>query len=296
MNKKIIGIPRAFFYHRYGILWRKFFEKIGCKVIISPETNKEILQLGINNSFEECCLSYRIYIGHVLYLINKCDYIITTKECNHIKKNEVCTKINNSYNYLTYIIPKEQKLSYDPAYTFFGLIKIGLKLTKNPIKTLYSYFYAWMRQQKYNQSKYNENKNKLLSSNKKILLLSQFYNINDDYINGYIKTYLSKNNVSVISSNYLDSKTAILFSDYLQESIYLKQAKEIIGALYYYKHQVEGIVFVSTHNCDVDSFINSIITSKNKDIPILNLIINENIMTLNLEIKLECFIDIIKRM
>ena len=50
MKKIKIGIPRAFLYYRYGVLWKSFFEKLGLNVVLSPETNREILNLGINNS------------------------------------------------------------------------------------------------------------------------------------------------------------------------------------------------------------------------------------------------------
>ena len=86
MKKIKIGIPRAMLYYRYGVLWKTFFENLGLNVVLSPETNREILDLGINNTVDECCLSYKIYIGHAIYLYKKCDYILISRACDYGKK------------------------------------------------------------------------------------------------------------------------------------------------------------------------------------------------------------------
>ena len=91
-------------------------------------------------------------------------------------------------------IPKEQILDYDIEYTklkfpIFGFIKMGLKFTNNIIKIIYSYLYAKKCQKKYDQNEVNREKNKLEKQNKKILIISHFYNIDDKFISTYIKDY-----------------------------------------------------------------------------------------------------------
>ena len=45
-NKIKIGIPRGLYYYKYNILWKAFFKELGCDIIVSPETNFEILENG----------------------------------------------------------------------------------------------------------------------------------------------------------------------------------------------------------------------------------------------------------
>ena len=203
MKKIKIGIPRAFHYYRYGILWRKYFEKLGLKVILSPETNEEIISLGINNTIDECCLSYKIFIGHALYISKKCDYVLVPRICDYGKKDKVCTRFNGTYDNLKQLLSKSQILDFNIEYTkhryhIWGLIKLGLKFTKNPIKIIYSYLYAIKKQKKYNLTNENEQKNKLQNNNKKILIISHFYNIKDKFISKYIINYLKKNNITLL--------------------------------------------------------------------------------------------------
>ena len=79
MNKITIGIPKALLYYKYSELWTSFFEELGCEIIVSPNTSKKILEDGIKFSLDESCMAMKIYMGHVYYLIDKCDYILVPR-------------------------------------------------------------------------------------------------------------------------------------------------------------------------------------------------------------------------
>ena len=99
MKRKIrIGIPRGLLYYRDYILWKTFFEGIGCTLILSPPTNKGIIDKGGNISIDESCLPAKIYLGHVKELSQKCDYILVPRICNYGKGNRVCMKFNGIYD------------------------------------------------------------------------------------------------------------------------------------------------------------------------------------------------------
>ncbi len=299
MKKIKIGIPRAMLYYRDGVLFKNFFEGLGLNVVLSPETNQQIITLGTNNTIDECCLSYKIYIGHVLYLSKICDYILVSRLCDYGKKDKTCTRLNATYDNIKYLIDPKQIIDYDIEYThhkyqIIGFIKMGLKFTKNIFKIIISYILAANQQKKFNINKINEEKNKLSKSNTKILILSHFYNLKDKFISGYITKYLEDHNIIPIYSNNIDKKIARTFSEYFSNTIYWRYSKEMMGSLYYYKNQVNGLIFISTYPCGIDALVNNLAILKNKDIPILNLVIDENTTELSLETKLESFIDIIK--
>lgn len=299
MKKIKIGIPRAMLYYRDGVLFKNFFEGLGLNVVLSPETNQQIITLGTNNTIDECCLSYKIYIGHVLYLSKICDYILVSRLCDYGKKDKTCTRLNATYDNIKYLIDPKQIIDYDIEYThhkyqIIGFIKMGLKFTKNIFKIIISYILAANQQKKFNINKINEEKNKLSKPNTKILILSHFYNLKDKFISGYITKYLEDHNIIPIYSNNIDKKIARTFSEYFSNTIYWRYSKEMMGSLYYYKNQVNGLIFISTYPCGIDALVNNLAILKNKDIPILNLVIDENTTELSLETKLESFIDIIK--
>lgn len=298
MKKIKIGIPRALLYYRYGVLWKHFFEKLGLKVILSPETNQTILDLGINNSIDEACLSSKIYLGHALYLSKTCDYILVSRACDYGKKDKVCTRLNGLYDTLKCLIPESMIIDYNIEYTrhiypIIGFLKMGFRFTKNPLKIIYSYIYAIKKQTSYNKTKHQEEQNKLFKPQKKILIFSQFYNIKDKFISSYIINYLESSNIIPIIPSHLSSKLAISFSDYFSDTLYWHYSKELVGALYYYSRQIDGIIYLSTYPCGVSALVNNLAIFKYHNIPSINISIDENITNLSLETKLESLIDII---
>ena len=64
----VIGIPRALMYHYYYPAWQAFFRELGQVVLLSPETNKEILDQGVKAAVDDICLPFKVYYGHVLSL------------------------------------------------------------------------------------------------------------------------------------------------------------------------------------------------------------------------------------
>jgi hypothetical protein len=235
-----------------------------------------------------------------MYLSTICDYVLIARVCDYGKKDKVCTRLNGTYDDIKNKIPEEQILDYDIEYTQFkfpilAFIKMGLKFSKNIFKILYSYFKAKKKQKTYDINQANYEKNKLNKPNKKILILSHFYNIQDKFISNYIIKYLENNNITPIYSSKLNRNITANFSQYFSQTLYWKYSKETIGSLYFCKNMIDGIIFISTYPCGIDSLVNNLAILKNKDIPILNLVIDENITELSLETKLESFIDILNQ-
>ena len=93
-----IGIPRAFLYYKYHHLWENFLDGLAVEYIVSPETNKDIVNRGMNAAIDEACLSSKIYLGHVDWLIGKCDYILVPRISGFGSAGTVCTKFNAIYD------------------------------------------------------------------------------------------------------------------------------------------------------------------------------------------------------
>jgi len=109
----IIGIPRALIYWKRPYFWETFFESLGCKVILSPPTNKEIVEKGVKVADPETCFSNKVYWGHLLWfedLEEKVDYIFIPLLKTNQEKLEYCLK-------------------------FFGIPDLSKILVKTPILT-----------------------------------------------------------------------------------------------------------------------------------------------------------------
>lgn len=299
MKKKTIGIPRAFLYYRYKILWQNFFSYLGYKIVISDKTTKETIENGKNFSIDESCLASKIFLGHVYNLKNKCDYILIPRVCDYGKGEKVCVKFNANYDIVKNTFPDINIIEYNIESTkhspeFISLIKLGLKLNHNPLKVILSYFKAKKKEKKYSLKIIKKQQKSLTIKKNKVLLVAHPYNIYDNYIGTPIIKLLNKLDIEILYSDHIDKKTAKKYAKKLSPTLYWTYSKEIIGAIEYYKDKIDGIIFITSFPCGPDSLVNELLIRKLKDIPTLNLIIDELTGETGIETRIESFIDIIK--
>ncbi len=295
---KVIGIPRSIHYYYNGLIWKTFLEKLGFKVIISPKTNKEIMNYGIKYATDEMCLSLKNYIGHVAYLKDKCDYILIPRIDNYGIDNQTCTNflalydiVNNLFdiNILNYNIDLNNNNTEEMAFK-----KIGIDLGKNNREINMAYKIAKKEFNNKRNKLINENIKKLNSDNKKILLVGHPYNLYDSYIGTPIIKYLNKYNIEIIYSDLFDSNVTNKLGNEISSQLYWKYSKENLGAITLTKNLIDGVVFLTTFPCGLDSLTNELVMRK-LNIPYLNLIVDDLDSMTGYETRIESFIDIIER-
>jgi predicted CoA-substrate-specific enzyme activase len=66
-----IGIPRSLAFHDLFPWWRTFFAHLGMDVVLSSETNSEIVRLTAQTAAAETCYPVKLAFGHVADLLGK---------------------------------------------------------------------------------------------------------------------------------------------------------------------------------------------------------------------------------
>lgn len=293
MKKTRIGIPRAFLYYRDYILWKTFFEGLGCTLILSPITNREITYDGSYFSVDGVCLPFKIYLGHIKYLASKCDYILVPRVCNYGRRRRVCMRFNGIYDVIHNLFPEVEILDYDIDYLnfkfpFLEFIKMGLKVNKNLFKIIYYYIKGKYREKKHNLSLANGQVNVLKSNNMKVLIVGYPYVIYDEILGGDVIQYFKDNHIDILYADRMDRKEAEYYAMDFLPTLNSLYAKEIIGSIFYYKNIIAGIVFLSTFPCDFSLFASEEVIRHFQDMPVLNIVL-ENINDMELSTKLQSF-------
>ncbi len=284
MKKIKIGIPRTNMYYKYGVFWKHFFLCLNCKIILSPETNNEILTIGSNNLLNNNCINNKKYFGHIKKLINSCDYILIYKECLNFpsciyyKQFIENLKIHLSSSQILFFNPNKNKIK--------EITKIALKLTKNPIRIIYAYLYAYDKQKNYNINKENNQKNKLNNNENKVLIVNSENNIYKEEI----LNYLENNKITPIFSNNLSKKESLFFTKHINDLYINKEIKEYLGSIYYYQYSIKAIIYLNNTNCILDNYIYTFIKNEIKNISTINI---DNNNLINIETKLELLIETI---
>lgn len=294
MDKIKLGLPRALYYYYNGQFLKYFFELLNFEVIVSPETNRKIIDNGNFYASDEMCLSLKTYLGHIVSLKDICDYIIVMRIDNYGVNDQMCTNfaslydiVHNMFNINIIDINIDQRNKHTLLSELIGICKKFKIKRKNIIM---AYKSAEIKINKYNKKLIIKNMNKLKTNSLKILIVSHPYNIYDYYIGNPIIKFLEEMKVNVIYSDlfYDTNKLSRVYSD----NLYWKYSKESIGAIELVKDKINGIIFISSFPCGPDSLTNELVMRKiNK--PYLNLILDDVNSLTGTITRLESFIDIL---
>lgn len=55
-----IGIPKGLLYCVYHPFFKTFFSALGAEIIVSGDTNKKIMDMGVKACVDEACLPVKI--------------------------------------------------------------------------------------------------------------------------------------------------------------------------------------------------------------------------------------------
>lgn len=279
-------------------MWKYFFEYLKVETIISPKTNRKIMEQGVELANDEMCLSLKNYLGHVAYLKGKCDYILVPRVDNYGRDNQTCTNFLSFYDLVSNLI-SNKILNYNIDYVnreteYKGYLKIGKILGFNKSKIKKAYEYAKIKNNKELKKIYIDSINKLKSNKTKVLVVGHDYNTMDELIGTSIIKYLEKNNCEVILSTDLKASETNKLSYKISKNLYWKYNKENIGAIEYSINNIDGIILLSSFPCGPDSIVNELVIRKIRK-PIINLIIDDLDSFTGLETRLESFLDIVKQ-
>lgn len=297
----IVGIPRAMLFYRYNILWQAFFSGLGVNILISPETNKEILENGIKFSVDESCLPAKIFMGHVHFLLGKCDCILIPCIENYGANDKLCVKFNalsdivkNTFkaDILDYHVNIKEGLTEKKAF-----IKMGKSLGFSFFKTNKAYKNACIIYEKHLQEQ-NQKANELISQDNgksKILVVAHPYIMEDKFAGLLVTKLITDFGGEPVPAHLFDRSKSLIASQSLSRSLYWHHSKELIGALQLNLTNIDGIVFLTAFPCGPDSLVNELMMRKIKNIPKINIILDELQSQAGLETRIESFMDIINQ-
>ena len=294
MIKTRIGLPRTIFYFSEGKFLKYFLETLDFEVVLSKETDEEIIKLSEEYNDNDMCLPLKVFLGHILYLKDKCDYLINIKFSNcgdslygcpnysialDLIKDRIDIKILNisidHYNY---------KTLYKELLSIFNEFNIDKKKIKEV------YLSSKIKIAKEKKKEVVKNTNKMYIDKLKVLLIGHEYTLYDNYFSDKIIKYLNNYNVEIIYSNLFDKEKLKDISKLYIKDFNIKSIREKVGALMYSRNYINGIVFLST-NCMEDNLLHEYI-SRRVNLPLIKIELDK---LDNIEKNLESFIFLLDK-
>ncbi len=118
---KKIGIPQIGTFHEIFPIWKAFFTELGFEVVISHDTNSDIVHAGSEHVAAETCFPIKVAHGHVVDMLDKdIDYLFIPSVVN---MTHASPRLSHSYT-----CPYVQGLPY--------LIRSGVELDNRKFKVL----------------------------------------------------------------------------------------------------------------------------------------------------------------
>ncbi|TXT61302.1 MAG: hypothetical protein BAJALOKI2v1_40096 [Promethearchaeota archaeon] len=325
-KKPKVGIPRALHYYKFYPFWKKLLEELDTEIVLSPPTNKKIVEEGVSHGFGELCIPLKVYYGHVMKLIEEhpdLDYLFVPRYVSEVKEAYFCPKFLSLPDVIKIIegVPKLLTLEVNVKEfpISFSVIEMAKELGKSRTKALDAYEKAEKYFEKYqeflrdgapvNYALRLVNKDKPFKLPKKreekevrLLLLGHPYNLFDKFINLDFQKKLRERDVEVLTIENLPEwiyKTPVIVNKKLRN--YWGHEEELMQAVRYFlnegRNRIDGVIFLVSFACGPDSLISELIMRdlKTRKIPFLEITMDEHSGEAGMLTRIESFVEMIKR-
>lgn len=302
-----IGVPKGLLYPDYHFFVETFFAGLGAEVINSPDTNREILDMGVKFCVDEACLPIKVFHGHVGWLRGKCDAIFVPRIMRLREGEYICPKFCGLTEMLENSIPGLPRLIGDPIY-WTGedgmrewARKAGSLLTRDRERIGRAFETAM---KKYSGAKKGFNQR---GYGIKVALLGHPYNVNDAFLNMQLIRKLNQMGIGVITHEAVDDIHIDEEIKRLFKKPFWTFARNTYGAAMHMLRQgmIDGIVYVSSFACGIDSVVIEMIrlelesacsgSRMAEDFPFLVLKLDEHTGEAGLNTRIEAFADLLGR-
>lgn len=319
-----IGIPRALSYYDFFPFWYGFFSDLGIEIVLSDPTTKQTMSTGSSLVVPETCLPVKVYVGHVLNLLDKgVDKIFVPSIQSIAPKIYNCSKIRGLPDLIRNVVKrpftmveatldkseKNQGL-YDflreiAAYyniTDFDRIK---KASKNAWK-VYNNFQIMRRSGvSYKKALRSAIDNKVVIASEQktypitVAVIAHGYNLYDERVSMKIFDKLESLDVKIYSAQNLTIEQMQEGLNSMKSKLYWANEYEITGASAHFikDKKIDGIITINAFGCGPDSLMLERIGrfARKSAKPVLNLSIDEQTGEAGFVTRIEAFVDMLYR-
>ncbi len=295
-----IGIPRALLYHRYAPLWTTFFRLLGCKVIISPNSNRQLLERGIEHAVDENCLAVKIFLGHVDWLLERAGYIFIPYVVALHPKERMCVKLFAMGDIVRNTFPNARILEYcvdadRNQLETDGLIELGMRFNpdRRAVKQVVRQAQAAQEEQ-WRAEIEKQTAQMQRPADCRVLVVAHRYIMRDALMGKMVTRILTGLGVDVIDADIVEPNEARTRSAALSASCYWTYSKELLGGIEIYRKTVDGILFLMAFPCGPDALMINLCQLVLQDLPLSVLTLDELQGDAGLKTRLESFVDILR--
>jgi predicted nucleotide-binding protein (sugar kinase/HSP70/actin superfamily) len=308
-------------------MWQTFFGKLGAEVVVSPPTTQAMLAEGSARVVAETCLPVKVFLGHVLSLVERCDWIFIPA-IRSVQNNVFnCSKFLGLPDMTRAVIPEsppilEIDVDVNPGKRklYQAIYKLGRHFTWNPFNVRQASLAAWQASLDYRElmsshgltppeaierilgtpeAEHSMPAQHLTSTRATIAVIGHPYLLYDEYINHRLIHRLEQANNEVLTPEMLTTKERESAIAELVGGAYWTYEEEVVGAGgHYLQSRADGVIGIMAFCCGPDSLMMDMVNrraSRLRSIPFMNLTLEEHTAEAGIVTRLEAFTDMLYR-
>lgn len=310
-SKPRIGIPLCLETYDLFPFYNEFFSRVGFNVILSDETNRQIINLSNALSVADTCFPVKIALGHIRNLMNKGidalflpalvnreknhDFQANTYQCPYIQGIPFTTKALLDFDKIDFIMPQIRLFenNRDHKLTIDSLTKQlkGFHISKSKITNAFNN--AMEKQKRFFELLKIKGREVLEKYDDITVLVGRPYNTQDDGINLSIPNKAAALGTTVIPMDFLDLSEVSIHSEH--DNMFWHSGHKILSAAKIIMDNPKlNAIYITNYACGPDSFIKSFFADYMKSKPFLELEVDEHSADTGYITRLEAFFDSIR--
>jgi predicted nucleotide-binding protein (sugar kinase/HSP70/actin superfamily) len=290
------------FHHSENEVACAFLEALGATTVLSPPTNRRILERGVSLATDENCLPMKIHLGHVDAIASSVDRVLVpryaSQEAGH---DDTCVKMWAAHDITRNVFPDLDVIGYN-VDTRFGsdergaMIRFGRDLGVSRAAARRAWQTADDRRTVERQAA-QAAQQKLLDTDTgrpRVLVVGHRYILDDDLMGRPTLSCLGKQDVTVLRSDRVDIERCRELTKALSPTMKWVYNQEQVGAILALRERIDGVVMLVSFPCGPDSLCAELVQRRISELPVCVIVLDELTGTGGLHTRLESFCDIVK--
>lgn len=305
-NRPVIGIPRVIFLHKMFPLFRTMFTQLGFDVLLSPLSDREIVQLSQKYAIAETCYPIKLINGHIAWLLDrKVDYIFLPRLYTIRHKGSVARRDYSCLYMQTSPLLMEQtfrfsergvkllmpelSLQFGKKFMLNSLMSIAPQIGKKKAQMIPA-ITKGMSALFAHSDKLETLATDFLDTDEPVfVLVSRVYNIADPILNMGVEEELNRMGCRVIHLEHLEASTMHVETEYGNLCWPFGQ-HQLTGMEIIRQHKNLYPIYITNHGCGPDTALQHYIEKAMGDRAYLHLEVDEHSSRVGIITRLEAFL------
>lgn len=323
-----VGIPRGLMYHDYGPAMHAFLESCGARVVVSPPTNREILETGLAICVDDACLPVKAFFGHAAALADQVDVLFIPRFVSVERGAYICPKLMGLPDMIRARLRNAPAIIDTPVDAYRGVHRCLSSMSQGdacnilgigPQRLAWAFGNALLAQVEEERRRRSgwacapsvqgrpdaqACRNRPGSIYERALaigVLGHSYNLEDPYLSLNLITRLRRMGVTAITADDYTYRELKQWERRRRgrKRVFWTTGRKLIAAAqrWHEAGEVDGIIHLTSFGCGPESFVAEVIArdaARHASIPLMILNVDEHSGEAGMATRLEAFVDTVR--